>query len=45
MLRKFGGLIAVAVMIVVLAGLLCTLSLVITQISALFDNIKTMFGL
>ena len=32
-------------MIVVLAGLLCTLSLVITQISALFDNIKTMFGL
>ena len=32
-------------MIVVLAGLLCTLSLVITQISSLFDNIKTMFGL
>ena len=32
-------------MIVVLAGLLCALSLVITQISALFDNIKTMFGL
>ncbi len=32
-------------MIVVLAGLLCTLSLVITQISTLFDSIKTMFGL
>lgn len=32
-------------MIVVLAGLLCTLSLVITQISSLFDHIKTMFGL
>ncbi|MBP1580987.1 MAG: stage III sporulation protein AC [Oscillospiraceae bacterium] len=32
-------------MIVVLAGLLCTLSLVITQISSLFDSIKTMFGL
>ena len=32
-------------MIVVLAGLLCTLSLVITQISSLFNNIKTMFGL
>lgn len=32
-------------MIVVLAGLLCTLSLVITEISRLFDNIKSMFGL
>jgi len=32
-------------MIVVLAGLLCTLSLVITEISQLFDNIKSMFGL
>lgn len=32
-------------MIVVLAGLLCTLSLVITQISTLFDSIKNMFGL
>lgn len=32
-------------MIVVLAGLLCTLSLVITQVSNLFDGIKTMFGL
>ncbi len=32
-------------MIVVLAGLLCTLSLVIVQISTLFDNIKSMFGL
>lgn len=32
-------------MIVVLAGLLCTLSLVITQISSLFENIKSMFGL
>ncbi len=32
-------------MIVVLAGLLCTLSLVITQVSSLFDSIKTMFGL
>lgn len=32
-------------MIVVLAGLLCTLSLVITQISTLFDSIKTLFGL
>ncbi len=32
-------------MIVVLAGLLCTLSLVITEISQLFANIKSMFGL
>ena len=32
-------------MIVVLAGLLCTLSLIITQISSLFDSIKSMFGL
>lgn len=32
-------------MIVVLAGLLCTLSLVITEISQLFSNIKSMFGL
>ena len=32
-------------MIVVLAGLLCTLSLIITQISELFGNIKSMFGL
>ena len=32
-------------MIVVLAGLLCTLSLVIVQISSLFDSIKSMFGL
>ncbi len=32
-------------MIVVLAGLLCTLSLVITQISSLFDSIKSLFGL
>ena len=32
-------------MIVVLAGLLCTLSLVIVQISSLFDSIKSIFGL
>ncbi len=32
-------------MIVVLAGLLCTLSLVVVQISQLFESIKTLFGL